>query len=73
MKAHFLSPCDYIEMEDRRVYEETAAEVVKHHTDKKENKIFLIYKEIQNGAVAKSYMRKGFLIYGEMRKKCSHM
>ncbi len=27
------------------------------HTDKKENEIFLIYKEIQNGAVAKSYMR----------------
>ncbi len=25
-------------------------------TDKKEKKIFLIYKEIQNGAVAKSYM-----------------
>jgi hypothetical protein len=37
-------------------------------TDKKENKIFLIYKEIQKGAVAKSYMRKGFLIYEEMRK-----
>jgi hypothetical protein len=32
------------------------------------NQIFLIYKEIQNGAVAKSYMRKGFLIYEEMRK-----
>jgi hypothetical protein len=37
-------------------------------TDKKENKIFLIYKEIQMGAVAKSYMRKGFLISEEMRK-----
>jgi hypothetical protein len=24
-------------------------------TDKKENLIFLIYKEVQNGAVAKSY------------------
>jgi hypothetical protein len=37
---------------------------------KKENKIFMIYKEIQSGAVAKSYtrMRKGFLIYEEMRK-----
>jgi hypothetical protein len=35
------------------------------HTDKKEKKIFLIYKEIQSGAVAKSYMRKGFLIYEE--------
>ncbi len=26
--------------------------------------IFLIYKEIQNGAVAKSYMTHGLLIYG---------
>ncbi len=33
-------------------------------TDKKENQIFLIYKEIQSGAVTKSYMRKGFLIWG---------
>ncbi len=31
-------------------------------------KIFLIYKEIQMGSVAKSCMRKGFLIYEEMRK-----
>ncbi len=38
------------------------------HNDKKENKIFLICKEIQSGAVAKSYMRKGFLIYEKMRK-----
>ncbi len=38
------------------------------HTDKKENQIFLIFKEIQNGAVAKSYMRKGFLTYEEMLK-----
>jgi hypothetical protein len=30
------------------------------YTDKKEKKIFLIFKEIQMGAVAKSYMRKGF-------------
>jgi hypothetical protein len=28
------------------------------HTDKKENKIFLIYREIQSEAVAKSYRRK---------------
>ncbi len=35
---------------------------------KKENQIFLICKEIQSGAVAKSNMRKGFLIYEEMRK-----
>jgi hypothetical protein len=31
-------------------------------------KFFFIYKEIQSGAVAKSYMRKGFLLYEEMRK-----
>jgi hypothetical protein len=34
-------------------------------TDKKEKKIFLIYKEIQ---MAKSYMRKCFLIYEKMGK-----
>ena len=28
-------------------------------TDKKENQIFLIYKEIQSGAVAKSYTVRG--------------
>jgi hypothetical protein len=38
------------------------------NTDKKENQIFLIYKEMLSGAVAKSYMRKGFQIYEEMRK-----
>ncbi len=38
------------------------------YTDKKENKIFLIYKEIQMGSGAKSYMRKGFLIYEELCK-----
>jgi hypothetical protein len=37
-------------------------------TDKKENKIFLIYKETQKGAFAKSYIWKGFLICEEMRK-----
>jgi hypothetical protein len=42
--------------------------IYSHHTDKKENEIFLILKEIQMGAFAKSYMRKGFLIYEEMRK-----
>ncbi len=30
---------------------------------KKEIKIFLIYQEIQKGAVAKSYMNNGLLIY----------
>jgi hypothetical protein len=36
------------------------------YTDKKENQIFLIYREIQSGAVAKSYMTNGLLIYGEI-------
>jgi hypothetical protein len=31
------------------------------YTDKKENQIFFIYEEIQNGAVAKSYMINAFL------------
>jgi hypothetical protein len=31
-------------------------------TDKKENKIFQIFKEIQKGAVGKSYMASGLLI-----------
>jgi hypothetical protein len=39
-----------------------------HHTDKKENLIFLIYNENQSGAVAKSYMKKGFLIFEELGK-----
>jgi hypothetical protein len=38
------------------------------YTDKKENKIFHIYREIQSGAVAKSYMRKSFQINEEIRK-----
>jgi hypothetical protein len=39
------------------------------YTDKKENILFIIYKEILNEAVAKSYMMNGcFLIYEEMRK-----
>jgi hypothetical protein len=36
---------------------------------KKENEICLIYKEVQMGSVEKSYMRKGFLIYG----KCTNV
>ncbi len=33
-------------------------------TDKKENKTFRIYKEIQKWSGAKSYMTNGLLIYG---------
>jgi hypothetical protein len=42
-------------------------------TDKKENKIFLIYREIQMGSGAKSHMRKGFLIFEEMHKYFHHI
>jgi len=42
-------------------------------TDKKENKIFLIYKEIQMRSGAKSYMRKGFIINEEMHKYLNHI
>jgi hypothetical protein len=33
------------------------------YTDKKENEIFFTYKEIQTGAVLKSYMTNGLLKY----------
>jgi hypothetical protein len=32
--------------------------------DRKENQVFLIYKEIQNGSVAKSCMTNGLIVYG---------
>ncbi len=35
-------------------------------TDKKGNQIFLIYRDIQNGAVAKLYMTNGLPIYREI-------
>jgi hypothetical protein len=35
------------------------------YTDKEENLIFFIYKEVQSGADAKSYMTNGLLINGE--------
>ncbi len=34
------------------------------YTEKKENHIFTLFKEIQKGSVAKSYMINGSLIYG---------
>jgi hypothetical protein len=38
------------------------------HTDKKRKLNFPLHKEIHMGAVVNSYMRKGFVIYEEMRK-----
>jgi hypothetical protein len=40
--------------------------MIAFHTDTKGNKVFLICKEIQNGAVAKLYITNGLLIYGEI-------
>jgi hypothetical protein len=37
------------------------------YTNKKENQIFLIYREIQNGAVAKSYTRLGKVSFDSVR------
>ncbi len=42
-------------------------------TDKKEYQLFLIYREIQSGAVAKSYMTNGLLIYGEYLRISSYI
>ncbi len=36
---------------------------MREYTDKKENTIFIIYKEVQKGEVAKSYMTNGLLRY----------
>jgi hypothetical protein len=57
----------------RFLEQKTKRQVVKkqedwHNTVKKETKIFLIYTEIQKGS-AKSYMRKGFLLYMRILRK----
>ncbi len=43
------------------------------YTVKKEKKIFLIYKKIQNGWGAKLFIRMGFLIYEEISEYKSYM
>ncbi len=45
--------CDNVH---RACQENESARYVSNHSDKNENKIFLIYKEIQMGSVAMSYM-----------------
>jgi hypothetical protein len=44
----------------------TALECPDTDKKRKSNFLLLIYKEIQNGAVAKSYMTNGLHIYGEI-------
>jgi hypothetical protein len=46
---------------------------IEEGTLKKKKKKFLIYKEIQMGSGAKSYIRKGFIIYKEMHKYFHHI
>ncbi len=51
---------DYVELFRRTLYICTLI--------KKKTKFSIIYKEIQMGSGAKSFMRKGFLLYEEMLK-----
>ena len=44
--------------------------VNEEYTDKKENRIFVIYKEIQKGPVAKSDMTSGLLIQYMVKYLC---
>jgi hypothetical protein len=44
-------------------YRPSADKLAGKYTDKKENKIVIIYKDILKGAVAKSHMTNGLLIY----------
>jgi hypothetical protein len=46
-------------------YPRKVSEKIQYALTKKEKKSFLNYKEIEMGSGAKSYMRKGFLIYEE--------
>ena len=65
MKAHFVG----VVVNDVAGLVNAVGLRVKHnkcYIDKKENQIFLIYKEIQIGAVAKSYLTNGLLIYGKI-------
>jgi hypothetical protein len=47
----------------RQHYRRSVDKLAGKYNDKKENKTFIIYKEILKGAVAKSYMTNGLLIY----------
>jgi hypothetical protein len=44
----------------------STAEYLQYTDKKKKIQIFLIYREIQNGAVAKSFMTNGLPIYSEI-------
>jgi hypothetical protein len=44
-----------------------------YYTDKKENQNFLIYKEIQSGAIAKSYMTNASSYMGKYLRISSYI
>ncbi len=54
--------------EKKTFFSKSQQKIVINYTNKKEIEVFLIDKEIQMGSVAKSYTRKDFLTYEEMRK-----
>jgi hypothetical protein len=64
-----LSLNDYVPLREKERLYMTCPDRYLAYTDKKENQIFLIYKDIQNGPVAKSYRTNDLLIYGEI---CAH-
>ncbi len=66
--VHEVSNVDRFSTYLVQTYPASPSLVPAFYTDKKEKKIFLKYMEIQMGPVAKSYMRKSFPIYEEMRK-----
>jgi hypothetical protein len=66
--SYFMSSCPAEETIVPLPIIQSKASFPVHYNNKKSNQIYFMYKEIQNGAVAKSYMRKGSLIYEEMRK-----
>ncbi len=66
--AYLCTPIPYTLVNKRCNVLALIRSLVLNRTLIKKNEIFLINKEIQMGAVVKSYMRKGFLIYEEMRK-----
>jgi hypothetical protein len=51
-------------MEMTRFHSRRSSMQMRLRTDKKGNKLFLTYKEIQKGTVGKSCMTNGLLIYG---------
>jgi hypothetical protein len=61
-QSRLISFKRFITVESQQLHHKTVLALVSAYTDKRENNIFLIYKEIQKGAVAKSNMTDGLII-----------